>query len=99
MAYIIFNNNTTATIPAEKANEMWLVLNGYKEGTEEQQEFCTRVKSIHLNWRKAPDEWIKDNYDKFKEKAKDEWYVDNQGNPTRPQHNEDWERIKKHGIN
>lgn len=99
MAYIILNNKKTITISAEKANQMWLVLNGYIEGTEEQQDFCSKVSKIYLNWRKAPPEWIKENIELYREKAKDEWYVDNQGNPTRPQHNEDWERIKKHGIN
>lgn len=98
MAYIILNNNKAITVDADKATRMWLVLNGYEEGDEAQQEFCSKVKSIHLNWRNAPDEWIKDNFDRYKQCCKDYWYVDNQGKPTRPQYNADWEIKRRWNI-
>jgi hypothetical protein len=98
MAYIIKNDNTTATTSAELGATYWTILHGYKEGTPEQEEYCSKIKKIYLNWRKAPDEWIKDNFDKLKEKAKNEWYVDNQGIPTRPQYKKDWDLKNKWGL-
>lgn len=98
MAYLILNNGKTASLPADKGADIWLVLNGYEEGTEAQQEYCTKIKSIHLNWRNAPEEWIRDNLETYIEKAKDEWYVNRQGKPTRPQYTSDWNIKKKWNI-
>jgi hypothetical protein len=98
MALIRFHDDTTDSVSAEYGLQVYKVLNGKDEGTPELQEYCIRVKSVHLNWRKADDEWIKDNFRKFKDKAKDEWYVDNQGNPTRPQYDADWTLAKKWNL-
>ena len=89
MAVVRLLNGKDDTVSAEVGAELWLVLNGYKDGTPEQQEYCSKVKTIYLNWRKAPDEWIKDNWDLFRSKARDEWYIDNNCRPTRPQYDAD----------
>lgn len=98
MAIIRLTNNQQITVSKERAHEAWAVLNGEIEGTEEQQEFCTKIKKIHFNWRSAPDSWVEQNMDMMREKFRDEWYVDNQGNPTRPQYKKDWDLKNKWGL-
>lgn len=95
MAIIRKTNGTDITVSAEQGSRYWLVLNNKSVGTEEEQDFCSDIKHIYLNWRKAPDEYIRDNFTNFREKARDEWYVDNQGIPTRPQYDADWEIAKR----
>lgn len=52
MAVLQMHNRQNIEISPEKGHELWLVLNGEKEGTAEQQEFCMRVKRLYLNWRR-----------------------------------------------
>jgi len=51
MAFIILTNGQRKTIPAEKAEQIWLVLNNEIEPSEEQVRFCSTVKDVYLNWR------------------------------------------------
>lgn len=58
MAIVKLTNNQTLTISREKSHELWKILNGEKEGTEEQQKFCANVKKIYLNRHFAPDTYL-----------------------------------------
>lgn len=50
MAFIILNNGQRKTIPAEQAEQIWLVLNNELEPSPEQFKFCSTVKDVYLNW-------------------------------------------------
>lgn len=98
MAVIRLTNEQQVTVSREKAVEVWEVLNGEKDGTPEQEEFCSKIKKIHFNWRNAPDSWVMQNLQFVKEELKHDWYVDGQGIPTRPQYKKDWDLKAKWGL-
>ena len=98
MAVIRKVNGKDETVKAEQGSQYWLVLNNKVDGTPEEEAYCSEIKHIFLNWRKAPDQYIRDNFTKYREKARDDWYVDHQGKPTRPQFNSDWTLAKKWNL-
>lgn len=52
-------DGTSRTLPADKANAVWLVLNGEVEPLNElQEQFCLGVKRIYLNRSTAPDSYL-----------------------------------------
>jgi len=51
MAFIILNNGQGKVISAEKAEQIWLVLNNEFEPSPEQLRFCSTVKGVYLNWK------------------------------------------------
>lgn len=85
MAYVILNDERKTQIDREKALGMWRVLNEQEDGTEEQVEFVNNIKTIYLNWRYAPDDYLL-RYRKLIEPiVKSEWSCNRYGTPTRPQ--------------
>jgi hypothetical protein len=59
MAFILFNDNTSRTLPADKALALWEVFSGNEPGTKAQQAFVRRVKRIYLNMATAPEDYRK----------------------------------------
>lgn len=58
MAIVKLNDGRTVTLGREKAHEIWAVLNGEKEGTEEQRKFCDTVSKVYLNRHHAPKSYL-----------------------------------------
>lgn len=54
MAIVRLLNGKTMAVPPEKALALWQVFSGEEQGSVKQQEFCSGVSRIYLNWNKAP---------------------------------------------
>lgn len=61
MAFIVFKDGTTRTLPPNKAIGVWKVYNKEEQGTVEQRLFCARIKRVYLNKENAPDSYLKRN--------------------------------------
>lgn len=85
MAILKLSNGKDKTISLEQSHEIWSILNGEKEPTKEQEEYCSNIDKIYLNWRKAPDSYIRDRFDIIAGMHMAEWAVDNQGTTVRPE--------------
>lgn len=111
MAYIVFNDRKTDQVDAAKGLHVWQVLNGYAEPDDPNDEkYCSRVRKIYLNYRNAPDDYIKERFDIIAPMVIGKWMVDSRpigngqhtsmGIPTRPQPNDtwNWQFSKKWGL-
>lgn len=100
MAYVVFTDGKKSNISAEQGLGIWQVLNGEIEGDEKQQEFCRKVEKIYLNWRNAPDNYIKANFDLIMPMALSDWMVNEKGQPTEPETGNDfaWKFAKRWGL-
>lgn len=65
MAVIKFSENKRQIISHEIAVDIWLILNGEKKGTKEQQKYCENIDKVWLNWRQpdCPESYIVANRD------------------------------------
>lgn len=89
MALIIYHPDENGRVKQEivtpeKAHQVWQVMNGVIEGTEAQQDFCALVAVVKLNWREAPDDYIKHYQDAIMTMEVMQWMRDRQGDYTRP---------------
>ena len=98
MAVIRFTNGKEETIDAATAASIWLVLCGEKDATKEQENFMERVKNIHLNWRNAPDSYIKKRFETILPMALADWVVNHAGKPVRPGSEFAWQFAKRWGL-
>lgn len=94
MAYILHTDGTREVRSEAEAEKLWLIKVGRARPTNEAQEKYVKlirstIKKVKLNWRTAPDEYIRANFDEVIEAALQNWSVDRSGNPLRPQ--TDWD--------
>lgn len=61
MALIKLHSGKVQPITHEKAAAIWQVMQGEIDGTPEQIKFCDQVKDIYLDWRIAPESYIRVN--------------------------------------
>jgi hypothetical protein len=84
MALVEFGDGHKMIAQPEYATKIWEVLNGERDGTEEEQEYCAGVKQISLDWRIAPDSYVELHFATIVQIHFSDWMVDVQGHPTRP---------------
>lgn len=94
MAYILHIDGTRELRSEAEAEKLWLIKVGRaRPATPAQENYIKLIRStirkVKLNYRTAPDEYIRANFDEVIEEALKSWSVDRRGNPTRPQ--TDWD--------
>lgn len=98
MAIIRFNNGKEESVSPQTGASVWLVLCGEVDPTKEQENFMLRVKNVHLNWRNAPDSYIRKRFDMILQFALADWSVNRAGKPVRPQGEFAWAFAKRWGL-
>lgn len=100
MAVIHLTTGESQVIPPDKAQQIWQVLEGELTPTKQQQAYCQKVRSINLNWRTAPDSYIKEHLDVIIDMALMDWAIDRQGYLTEPDERDvhAWAFAKKWGL-
>lgn len=98
MAYLALDNGQKRSIPRDEALKIWGVLNGGVDPTPEQEKFCSHIKDIWLNWRKAPDSYIAQRLDRISQLHLNGWLVDCDGVPVKPGDDSSWVFAKKWGL-
>jgi hypothetical protein len=71
-------------VPAEKGIRYWQLMTGEVDGTEAEMVLCGEIKDISLNWRNAPDSYIKARKHVIFPMVLMAWMCDANGVPTRP---------------
>lgn len=85
MALLILDNGSKQVISAEQGRTIWGVLSGKIKPTPEQEKYCLKVKKVFLNWRNAPDSYIKQYFEIMVDLATLGWMADKEGNITQPE--------------
>lgn len=98
MAIVKYLDEKDEVITAEVGAMIWKVLNGELEPDEEQQAFVEKVKTVHLNFRNAPDSYIKARLPMIIPTVLQEWMVDANGNPTKPESEFAWTFSRRWGL-
>lgn len=98
MAYLELRNGTKKHISREQGEKLWNGLQDPESIDETQQKFLGTIKAIYLNWRHAPDSYIKENLDDIIPMALNEWSVDKRGHITRPSTPFAWQFAKRWGL-
>ena len=98
MAIIRFTNGKEEGVTPEVGASVWEVLSGEKEATKDQENFMLRVKNVHLNWRNAPDSYIKKRFELILQMALSDWSVDRNGRPKKPGSEFAWQFAKRWGL-
>lgn len=76
MAVIKFISGKRLEISGDAALKLWEVLNAEREPTEKEGEYCGRIESLYMNWRTAPDSYLRANKRAVSRICKSEWMVD-----------------------
>lgn len=103
MAYILHTDGTREVRSEAEAEKLWLIKVGRARPTTKAQEKYVElirqtVTKVKLNYRTAPDDYIRANFDEVMENALRDWVVDRRGNPTRPQSDFDLAFAIKWGL-
>lgn len=98
MALIQFKTGKRKQLPTATAVQIWRCMVGLDKPDPKQVSFCAAVKSVSLNWRDAPDEYIAENLHHIIPLALAEWRVDRAGNPIRPVTAHAWAFAKRWGL-
>jgi hypothetical protein len=85
MAEVKFINGSSKSMPADKAYVLWQVFNGDITGNPEQQTYCTQIRGMVLNWRKAPDSYLYTHAHSLIPIVKNTFMCDRAGKLTRPE--------------
>jgi hypothetical protein len=98
MAIIHFHDGKQQSVKPEVGAAIWLVLTGEQEPTPDQEKFASRVKNVCLNWRNAPDSYIKKKFHHVVGFALADWTVNRAGKPTHPSSEFGWTFAKRWGL-
>lgn len=109
MAIIHRTDGKHEVVDPEIGAAIWKVLNGEIEPSPEQAKYCETVEKIDLNWRKAPDSYIKAHFDTIIPMALSDWMLEVReadghkivtGRVSRPQPGDDfaWNFAKRWGL-
>lgn len=99
MAVVIFQDGEKRELAPAIALKIWEVLTGVSEPSGEQQiAFCNRVKRLYLNWRTAPEAYIRDHWETIVPLMLSGWRVNRQGQPIMPDSESDWTLSRAWGL-
>ncbi len=84
MALAVLHSGRWVPLSAKQGRELWEVLQGRGKPDAKQVAFADRVRSIHLNWRNAPDDYITINWHRVLPYALRDWEVYKTGKLARP---------------
>lgn len=103
MALIIYTNGDKAFKPDVEAVKLWRILDGQaKPENEAQRRYIAHVrrtvKSVSLDYRTAPEDYIRKNLHKLLPKILSEWVVNQHGEPLKPADAQQWTFAKKFGL-
>lgn len=69
MAFALFKDGHKQTIGHDKSLQVWAVLNGEVQGTEQQQAYCDSIERLYLAWDTAPSSY-KQKYPRYQPSEK-----------------------------
>lgn len=98
MACIRFTDGSRKFVPEPIGVRLWRCLHGLAAATEDQRDYLARVRTVYLNWRTAPDEYIRRNLPDIVEAVTKGWVVDSDGRPLRPSTQEEYAFAAKWGL-
>lgn len=98
MAVVKLKTGQRKFVPEEAGVSMWLCKHGFEVPDPEQQRYLEQVSDIVLNWRYAPDEYIRRNLLRIIPQVVADWFVDPNGRPVRPARREDYIFAEKWGL-
>jgi hypothetical protein len=83
----------------ERLFKVWQVITGRKiPDSHELTRFSLSVKQVILNWRTAPEEYVRAHLQHIIPQAVAEWVVDGAGTPLRPSTPWGYEFARKYGL-
>lgn len=112
MAVLRFSDGKSANVNSATGLRIWQILNDQvDDASDKEMAICDRVHKIYLNWRNAPDDYIKAHFDRIAPIAISAWMVESTpigsqhqhtsiGIPTRPEPGDNFNRefCKKWGL-
>jgi hypothetical protein len=103
MALLIRKDGTKElhTKPEDEARlyKVWQVLAGRAvPDSPELARFCDGVQKVILNWRTAPEEYVRARLNEIVPQVIASWVVDRNGNPLRPATKQQYEFARKYGL-
>lgn len=98
MAHIELVDGKKRSITPEQGVVIWNILQGRNDPTQEQERFISNIRKVYLNWRKAPDDYIEQNFDYIKPMAMADWVTDRSGSPIRPSNKAGFAFAKRWGL-
>lgn len=103
MAYVQYIDGTRELRSEAEAKKLWLIKVGRaRPQTPAQKKYVSfirkTIKKIRLNYRTAPEEYIKANIHDIVPMALANWMVNKKGQPIRPATKDDMEFAVKYGL-
>jgi hypothetical protein len=98
MAIIWFKDGKRKIVSNEVGSKLWLCMHGYVEPDERQKAYIATVRSVHLDWRSAPDPYIRQNLPDIVDMVIQQWTADSSGRPVKPNSHEDYRFAVKWGL-
>lgn len=98
MAYIKLTTGQGIGVTKEQGREVWSVMQGDKEPSPEQEKFMRQVVDIRLSFNNAPDSYISQHLEEYREWCMRDWRVGYDGKPSKPQYPYQWSIAKKYGF-
>jgi hypothetical protein len=99
MAHVILQGNIKQNLTREQGLKVWNILQGTAEPEDEKQAmYCNKVVKIYLNWREAPDDYVRQHLHAIIPLALNEWRVDEQRVPVKPATEFAWDFARRHEL-
>lgn len=98
MAYLVLKTGKKMAITREHGEFLWKSLHDPSGLDEEQLDKLANVQEIYLNWRNAPDEYIRENLGGIIPMALNDWSVTGHGKLIKPQSNFAWQFARRWGL-
>ncbi len=91
MAVVVLNGNRKEQVKHEIGLAIWAILNGEAEPDDEKQlNYCNQVVDVYLDWRNAPDSYIKHCFEAVVDMALGSWMCNERGEVTLPEPYDQW---------
>lgn len=103
MAFVLHTDGTREWRSEAEAEKLWLIKVGRANPQNEAQKRYVRfirksIKRVILNYRTAPEEYVRAYLPEIAERAVAQWIVDRRGRPVRPATDEDMAFAIKYGL-
>jgi len=103
MALITHTDGSREFKAEDEAVKLWRILDGQaKPMNDSQKRYCDQVrhdvKRVVLNYRTAPEDYVRKNLHKLLPQILADWVVDAHGRPMRPANAWQWAFAKKYGL-
>lgn len=86
------------TISPDRGLKLWEGVCSPEKLDDQQADYLAGVRSIYLNWRTAPDDYIRENLATIIPLALNEWSLDAKGRPLRPATDFAWRFARRWGL-